>query len=277
MKKRVLLSSNYNPTYIQFVPLVCSVWKKWGYEVDLALVTNKDHKEWKWMEEYANIYPFDIRKDLDEGIWAKISRHFLTYLNPDDKVMLGDIDMIPLSKEYFDDLFDQLNGFPDSILLSGSDYNPRAHLPGVREKVPICYMVANGRVWRDIVNPQNTSIDEILNSWKGVNVYDKMEDITHKEFRSFSDESLYRRLLHTWNPEKDKMVFIKRGWTAGRANDRLDRSQWKIDYEKLKRGGYIDCHSLRPLAPHKSFLMPLIEYLGVNPELMDIGIEKSKI
>ena len=40
----VVISSNYNPLYFQFIPIVCTAWKSFGINPILTLVTDKPEK-----------------------------------------------------------------------------------------------------------------------------------------------------------------------------------------------------------------------------------------
>ena len=194
MKKRnVIVSSNYNPIYVQFVPLVCSIWRKWGYNIHLVLITDKDESEWVWLREYANVIHENTRSDIDEGIWSKVAR-ILHYVDFGDEItMLSDIDMIPLGKWYFDALFEEAEKNPTKMLLSSYDayisekqFNSKHNL----FKTPGCYMLTSSNTWNDIINPDKLERDQLLENWKPLNVYDNKESILkyHEQYRQDNKE-----------------------------------------------------------------------------------------
>ncbi len=273
--KNIILSSNYNPNYIEFLPLVATAWKKFGYNVILALVTDKDESEWEWMKDYAEIHRFNIRDDIDEGILTKIARMLVLFRLPSDqKYMTSDIDMLPLQQKYFDKLF-EINA-PFVV-----DNDPLSH-PKYANKIrpthptfPICYQIAAGTDWREIINPEDLDIDELIESWKGVGEYDEFEDINN-DYNDFSDESLMRRLIYKWSPDKSKIRFLQRGYeifTNAYTLHRLDRGDWYIYEDKLLRNEYIDSHLIRPLNDYKREIKPLVDYLKINRNVLYIANE----
>ena len=159
--KRVFLSCDDNPLYSQFWPITAAAWRKYGYEPLLSLVTDRDYEEWKWMEEFGEVDRYHLRPELPAGNWAKVARFFSYYKYSNDKGMVGDIDMLPLNKSYFDRLFEYDD---DKLLLSsfkayeGMPY--RGEYPYY--KFPGCYMVATGKIWEEIINPNKLSEDDTL-------------------------------------------------------------------------------------------------------------------
>lgn len=275
MKKNVLISSNYNPLYIQFVPLIATVWRKWGFNPILTLITNKDYNEWKWIEDYCEVRYWNVRKDISESVWSKLSR-IITYPLPiDEKQMVSDIDMIPLNKKYFENLFDYDE---NKLVLASSDSHKNAPIPegGPNHKFAGCYMVAKGKIWKEIINPKNLGYEELINSFKGIKKYDHKEDIQNSN--TFSEESLIRSLVYTWNPLKDKIIMLNRGWNQ-LANNRIDRAMndvlWKKSLTTLNQNKWIDCHSKRPINRYYDLLIPIVEYLNVDKKLLDEGIKRS--
>ncbi len=261
MVKYVYLSTNDDPLYVQFWPIVATVWRKWGYTPLLSLVTDKPREEWQWMEEYGEVFQYDPRPEIPAPNWAKVSRFFNYYRYP-EKGIGSDIDMIPLNKDYFDSLFEY-----DGFVIGAYDSYKGQTWAGEDpfRKFAGCYMVADGETWREIVNPQNLSEDELVKSFYDIREF--CEDGIYKEginFEEFSEESLIRVLLKRWGGDTVK---LKRpgGWNP-RAVRRIDRAQWEIDPQKLKEGYYLDCHSLRPLEDHINELEPIFKHLKINVE-----------
>ena len=274
----VVISSNYNPLYFQFIPIVCTAWKSFGINPILTLVTDKPEKDWKWIEEFAEIRHYPERNDLDPGIWSKLARFFSYYENLETKQMITDLDLLPLNKEYFHKLYEYKN----DILVITDDPFIEGHLRGrPYDEYPMlagCYQLATGKVWKEIMNPNNLSNDDLINSFKGVWRFRINEDIL-QPYNVFSEDELMRRLIYNWSPDKTKIEFLYRPTrTTGNPyySDRVDRGYWKIDYEVLSKNGYVDSHMLRPLSTYKDFIQPLVEYLGIDTKLIDLGIKKYK-
>lgn len=286
MKKNVLVSSNYNPLYIQYVPLVCSAWKKWGYNPILTLITDKPKEEWEWMKEYCEVRQIEPNRNYDEGIFSKVSR-FFSYYEEKGINMVSDIDMLPLNKKYFDDLFQLLinrNDYGYSIKNKFISASHDAYLNAVNSwagpieylKFPGAYMLASNDMWKDIINPNSLSKDDLLKSFENLNKFDNKESILN-HYNNFSEESLIRSLYYTFDNNSEHIVKIQRGWLAnGHAERRLDRDDWRFDINKLQRDEYIDSHLPRPLQNNQDKIKPLVDYLGLDEKLIEIGINITK-
>lgn len=276
--RNVVISSNYNPLYFQFIPIVSTAWKSFGINPILTLVTDKDESKWEWVKEFAEVRHYKERTDIDAGIWSKISRFFSYFEDLESKQMITDLDLIPLNKEFFLKLYEH----PEEKLIITDDPFKENKIRN-REYIEYpmlagCYQIATGKIWKEIMNPNNLSNDEMINSYKGVWRWRNKEDIL-QPYDNFSEDELMRRLIYNWSPDKSKIIFLYRPTqTFGNPyySDRIDRSHWKIDYDKLYSNSYIDCHSLRPLSTYKEQILPLIKYLGLDAELIELGIRKYK-
>jgi len=241
-------------------------------------VTNKPEKDWKWIEEFAEIRHYPERTDLDPGIWSKLARFFSYYENLKTKQMITDLDLLPLNKPYFLKLYD----YKDDILVITDDPFIEGHLRNrPYDEYPMiagCFQLARGDVWKEIMNPNNLSNDDLIESLKGVWRFRIQEDPL-QPYNVFSEDELMRRLIYNWSPDKLKIEFLYRPTrTIGNPYyaDRVDRGAWKIDYDKLNNGEYVDSHMLRPLSTYKEQITPLVKYLGLDLGLIDLGISKYK-
>lgn len=267
MNKNILLSYNENPKYLQYLPLVCSTWRSWGFSVNLTFITG-DPIGYSWVEKYADtVYYWDVRDDLDPVVWAKVAR-ILTYHLPNDEYeCVSDGDMLPLNKEYFHNLFTIRKEEEDMLHLFSADSHKDAPPPegGYYGKFAGCYMLAKGSTWKEIINPKDLSTENLLESWKGRRKWDHKEDITQPG-NIFSEESLMRRLVYDWSPKKKRIKRYNRGFVQGEyLHDRIDRSNWKID---LPLDYYIDSHLPRPLRGNEDKVLPLVDYLGLDTNLI---------
>jgi hypothetical protein len=279
--KYVLLSTNDNPLYIQFWPVVATAWRNFGVEPLLSLVTDRPYSEWSWMEEYGKVYNFSVRKEIPEKNWSTFCRFYLYYLNQDDISIVSDMDMIPMNKEYLLTLPKDFHN-TDQLLVKGYEcYLPYVNSwsgPISNPKFPGCYMIAKGSTWKDIINPNDLKFDDLANSLYNLNYFQNekpyAEALNHE---NFDEESLIRYFCWRWNPDNSKIIKEKRlSLDKPLVDDRLCRSRWFIDFEKLSNNRYVDCHCPRPLETHKEQLMPILDFLGIDRKLIDIGIEKSK-
>lgn len=264
---RILISSDDNPDYIQFLPIFSMACQKTiGIRPTLAYISEKPYSEWKWMVKYCqDILLFHHDKSVLTGRgMAFVARMLMRYRFGDEICMIGDIDLIPLNLDYFDHISTLIS--PDKFLSVGynvfkyGDGDPNSHIhdPSLR-KFPSCYTVATSKIWGEIINPLGLSDEDLVLTWKSIRTYDDKEAVDKD---NFCDESLMRLLLQKWNPSRDRVVAVDRKMINTRMMDRIDRSCWNIDVEKLKGKGYIDAHCPRPLSDHRDIML-LTDYLGI--------------
>lgn len=274
---RIFISCDDNPLYMQFLPVVSMAWDKiLGVKPTLAYVTDKPESEWKWINDYCKgVIRYPIDNNLPNGRCKTfVARLLMRNLFGDDICMVSDLDMLPLNAKSFTEI---LKGFNrDCLLVFGhnayefGDGDPKNKIfdPKLR-KFPSCYNIATSKVWGDIVNPNNINDDDLVKSWYNIEYYDYRESV-NKE--NFDDECLVRALIQKWNPNRDKIIGVDRRMErVGFMSDRLDRSKWRIDINKLKNGDYVDAHCPRPMNDYLPSVKVLTDYLGIELVILNGG------
>lgn len=265
---RVLISSDNNPYYIDFLPVVSLSWQKiLGIKPTLAYVTDQDRSIWKWMENYCqDIMPIPVDKKLPDGKCRSFAaRMIMRYKYPNDICMVSDLDMIPLASKPFENIMeeyknDRFVSFGYNVFEFGDgDPESNIHNPNLR-KFPSCYTVASGETWMEIINPLKLSDDDLIKSWYNIRYYDHKESVNRP---NFCDESLMRALIQGWDDTRNRVVGIDREMSGRIMVDRLDRNNWSIDFKKLSSGGYIDAHCPRPMSKYSDDVKLLTEYLDI--------------
>lgn len=264
---RILISADDNIDYIQFLPIFSMACQKIiGVKPTLAYIGNKSYNEWKWMETYCQDilhFKHDNNVLTNRGM-AFVARMLMRYKFGDDVCMIGDIDLIPLNFEYFTSISEMIQ--EDKFLSAGynvfqfGDGDPHStiHDPKLR-KFPSCYTIATSKVWKEIVNPMNLDDKDVIMTWKGLSVYDHKESVDKD---NFCDESLMRALIQKWNPTRDRVIGIDRKMINGKILDRIDRSSWRIDKNKLYKKEYVDAHCPRPLIMYNDIKI-LTDYIEI--------------
>lgn len=197
--KFIILSHDDNPMYSFFRPITEWCWRKIGWEP--ITLTPPKH--------------IGIRSATYSQLQRLWGWENIASFNPDAIVMLGDIDMIPLS--------DYWKPNPDEVTVYGHDLTGRGH-------VPICYVAANCNKWAEIIN--ESMGQAILNLPKIFS--DKWE-----EWWQVDQDYLTEKLKQYGY---DRIKFIDRGFESnGYPKGRYDRSDWNAI--KTDR---IDSHMMRP-------------------------------
>jgi hypothetical protein len=230
-----IVSSDSNPMYIDFWPVVRNLWNRLGIKPILALISDKN-----FITDNGDHIIHEIKSidGVNTGFQSQISRMYITKFYMNNVCITSDIDMFPLSKEYFSEV---VNDIPDDSLaiLSSDAYNT--------VRYPICYNVASGQTFDNILKIDTSFQDYCTKLLK----FDQGWD---------TDELYFGKCVSEFK-DKSKIFFLNRGWTNGIANGRIDRSRWSYNDSLLKSGLYIDSHSLRPYSIYKNEIQKIINIL----------------
>tara|TARA_R100001015_G_C4633452_1_gene198425 strand:+ start:3142 stop:3948 length:807 start_codon:yes stop_codon:yes gene_type:complete len=255
MFDKVIVSTNEDPRFIEFLPIVSAAWKKFFPECDLhvAYVTdrNEDDPLIEKMNLYANVHLFSPIEGIPTPNHAKVARHILASQFGDSVCMLEDIDTIPLQREYYEERTSHRK--KNTVLAVGAEVLRGTPHEG---KFPMSTITAEGHVFSNLLNPLNLSTEELIKSWKDLEIFDHKEAINNPP-NIFSDESLIRALIYKSKDigvtHVDRAVDIKKDW--------IDRSWWFVNTERLFSGEYIACNFLRPFHIYYDNIVDIIEYI----------------
>jgi hypothetical protein len=236
--KYIILSVNENVDYFAYVPLTCWAWRRIGWEPILFYHRENESDSLTLVEElvakYSSVETHFLKSipGYRSDTITQVSRLYGQCLNgnkqyrADDYIMLGDIDLIPLSDYWHPD--------NNRIIVYGHDLTNYTHYP-------MCYIGMNREKWNDVMGT----------TWPGdYNAFiqrdlDKIPNAKEQDFykRWFVDQDLItERLL----PYKDKITFVDRGkYANGYAFGRVDRGEWNVNQHN-----WIDSHLHRDLFKH---------------------------
>ena len=254
---RVVLSSNEDPKYLEFWPIVSRAWKQlFDVKASLAFLTNRDYDDpfISELEKHGEVVIFEPVADIPQPNLAKVLRHILASYYTEEICLINDMDLLPLQRGYIDFFFKFVS--EETLVTMGFDLYHGLE----KGKFPIGNMMAYGKTFHKIVNPHGLSYPHLVTSWIGLKVFDHKEDISrtvhHENPDCFSDESLFRALISKCEvPVLQFPISFERCET-------IDRSAWNYDPAKLNAGYYVESHLLRPYSQHKEKIQPLIDYLN---------------
>jgi hypothetical protein len=227
--KYAIHSSNSNQTYLDFWPIISEIWQT-KFNITPVLI---------YIEDIENIiipsdYGLVIRLKPIEGVsiisQTQIARIWATSLFPDDVSIISDIDMIPISKYYFIESIAEIEEI---------DYVHLHPFPKNYPNIPICYHVAMGKVFKDVLNI-DTEWELFL---KKVIDYGIKKIDEKKSTSWFIDEIYSTDKIFNYNG-KYKLNLKKRN--SGILDRRIDRSNWFYSNYLIYTEYYYDSHSIRP-------------------------------
>lgn len=237
---KVLLSCDENPYYYDFWPYARDIWKnRIGVEPRLVLIS--DTKNTENFDSDGILYVQKI-DSVPIHLQAQLARIYYTKYFPNEVCLISDIDMFPVSSDFFN----------VQKIESNCDENTFFHLnPETREfgQFPLCYYCGYGSLYEKL----------FLNlSWK-----EFLHEIVNKDFNTdrfrfklpphlqgkklwFSDEIF----LHTQIQEEGIRICINDELVGRR---RLDRENIiNFDILNLLNGSVVDIHLPRPADKYKS-------------------------
>jgi len=280
---KIILSSNEDPTYFEFWPIVSWAYKKMfpTVEVCLAFVTKRGENDPVVTDarKHGTVVLFRPIDDVPEGHQAKVARFILASQQVESDICyIDDIDLFPLKSDFITDKLvvyarheyfeNDFSGFNDVLLCVGGE------VYGFIGTYPISQMTARSYVWKQFINPNELLYDQLIRSWKDKAQFDDRENINiwpdmvgDRIDYYFSDERLLKRLLFE-NPVPK--LELQRGYsnylesTLDRHTVNKETDVWEFSHQKLKNGEYVNGHCPRPYSKYKDQFQPLIDYINEN-------------
>lgn len=161
----------------------------------------------------------------------------------DEVCIISDIDMLPLSRDYF---VNSIQEFSDDTFVVYRDhaYGKTAH------RFPMCYNAGKGSLYKSIFRLQSIAdIPQTIKKW------------VEKGLGWNTDELILTAYVRNWAAGLGKCAFL--GHTAMESR-RIDRSNWTYDKAKISSDYYIDAHMVRPLDQYYSQIKALVDDLGLT-------------
>lgn len=232
MKPLAIFSSDTNPDYCQFAPIVTEFWQACGFDTFYGLVGS---------EEFPKI------PNINSALQSQILRMYVTKLFPDRVILLTDIDMLPLDKEYF---LSKLPKEYDEISVYSSDAYILDNFPIAGIRYPICYLSSYGKTFASItLDDENETWENFVVRLNSLNLGWNTDELYISEKINLSP---YKKICHNRGFHKPNLV----GDKPGEKIKRLDRTYWNIGNLK-----YIDAHCPRPYLNYKESIDSLRSFI----------------
>ena len=184
----VIHGVNENPLYADFWDMVSEIWtQKFRVTPVLFKISDKDTDFYK--DRHGGLVKEVKRMDgMDTGFQSQIVRLFGCAYFPEHTCLISDIDMLPISRNYF---CGQAAPYPDdALIVYAADAYPHDR------RYPMCYTLARGRTFKEILDlPQN--------------FHDFANRLLEKKWEWYTDERYLFECVERWQGNK---VLLKRGW-----------------------------------------------------------------
>jgi len=236
---RVILSTNDNPLYIEFWPLIANAWNNMRVKPTLALIGDENIRI---DESLGDVIRFKPIPGIPTGFQAQVIRLLLPIYFEEEVCLISDIDMLPLNKEL---LLDVIADIPNDKFVV---YNNKLYdcLKNI-SIYPMCYNAAKGKTFKEVFkinDPQQ--IPQLIKLWynfsSNLNIDNSFQDKEWaKKIIWLTDERMLAEYLHSWNNYESRC--LKLDYTFDRL---IDRSNWQYDVNLAKNNFYREAHLPRP-------------------------------
>lgn len=257
---RIIIGVNDNHLYLQNWPLVAQLWARLFPEarITLGLLTDSlASLPVEYMNRFGEIAVFKPVPEIPIVSQSRIIRHYIATLPgcADEIIMLNDIDLLPLQREYYEEKLSQMQSETEMLAIGGDFY--RRYGKKCAGKFPMGYATASGRVWREVMNPENRDWPEFVRQFNSICVLDRKESVLVNDF---CDESLLRALLMRWG---GPVRHLPMGFVQD--DGRRSISRWKpFDIAMLERGEYVEAHHLLPMSGYMEIIRPICKKFKIE-------------
>ena len=233
----VIMSTDGNKLYDNFWEINKTIWSK-VIGVKPILVMVGDEEKIEYNEDSVIVYYKKV-EGVETSFQAQIARLYVTSLFLDNTLLTSDIDMIPLSKNFFIDFAKE--GKENQLLI----YTADAYGYHQQRRYPMCYNLAKGKTYKEILNLDCT-FQEFVIRLKNLEIVPLWD----------TDELYLGNCVYEFEKENsNRLVKKHRGFRDGYAVNRIDRDYWlksRYEFNKIPEQYYYDCHSLRPYHKNKN-------------------------
>jgi hypothetical protein len=243
--ERAILSSNDNPKYLDFWPYVAKAWRELiGIEPVLFFIGEAGKVE--KLSQHGQVIQVPVHPDWDIVNQAQSIRLWAGTKFPEENLIISDLDMLPISREYF---IDSVKKYPDNSLISYTsdvmNYGFYLRSP----QLPMCYLAGKGSTFNEILSiDTKTTWEDFMMQMKSANMgYGTDQKYFWKKFLPYRGS--------------DRYIGLNRGWIGGKiATKRLDKVNWPIEYNPFD---YYDAHMPLPLSDNREICVLLFKKLHI--------------
>ncbi len=246
-----LVACNENTKYLEFWPYVKRAW--WEIVGIPCVMVYVGQEVPEYLKDELSVLHFPPVEGWPTATQAQVIRLlYPAVLKCDGAVILSDMDMIPLQRDFFVNGFSQ---FKDDqfVSLRGIDENEK--------QIYMCYVGATPSTWSDLFRVRSIEdIRECMRQWASRVVADG----THGGQGWFTDQLILYNVIQGWLKTCSERIGLL-PWTE--QISRLDRGkheEWiQMNDElivKLKDKTYIDFHMppLRYCQPHLEYILSIL-------------------
>jgi len=236
----ILTAVNENVLYLDFIPIFIKTWKKLYPNVDVKIILIAKKIPEKYLDHKKNIILFEPIKNILTSFTSQFIR--LLYpciLDYKNGVMITDMDMLPMNRNYYTDNIKRFSNNRFIYL--------RENVCFEYKQMAMCYNVAIPNIWKEIFK---------INSLKDIK--DRIEIVFKNNIIkkghgnidwSIDQQILYKKVM-AWNNKTNNLICLKENTTGFKRLDRNNLIMNNIIRNNICRGLYSDYHCCRPMSKY---------------------------
>ena len=240
----VVVASDMNPLYSDFIPIFCKAWKAIFPDIVLHVILISD-KIPDHLEQYReHIVLFPPLKGIKNGFIAQFIRLLYPAICKGAKggILTTDIDMIPLYDEYYTKY---IEGIEDNRFI----VYRKPFVWQNKQQYPICYNVAHSETWGEIfkISSKEDIVERLKIEYAKISYHGNPGAAGW-----FTDQAVLHDELMSWYSKRPHIIILGDGMTKFQRLDRIFKPKMipKL-VEHISSHFYCDYHMLRPYKDHK--------------------------
>ena len=245
--KCVLTATNDNELYSDFIPIFIESYKKLMPEVLVRIIFVGEKIPEKYNKYSDNLILFTQPSWISSAFVSQYIRLlYPAILKIDGGIMITDIDMIPMNRDYY---IDSISDVDDSMFFC---YRDVMHLDCCQ--IPMCYNIATADTWSKVFHIKNLEdIEQRLN----IVDYKINYEERHGGLGWSTDQEHLFLSINKYENENNKKIFIYKTDAETKFNrlcrdDGVSRSLPQNVLDNIKNHKYTDYHLNRPMSEYDS-------------------------
>lgn len=240
----LIYSSNRNPVYARFSILQEEACRHLGLK---TFFCQSGAETWSLREDGADLPPIEGVPDV---FISQVARYILPAFFPEREFLVGDIDMLILSRKHAQRVSSRIRSHDGLLLIDSDTYHNLL-------RYPCCYYGGKGKVFAEVLGLKDPS-------WEG-DVVPLIRDIWGRGDGWTGDEYYFSEAAQLASKRVSVAHFNERVSTPfgrrGKLKGRINRSDWRFNRLGLFTESYIDAHCVRPIEENIDRLRHVFNYL----------------
>ena len=244
----VLTAVNTNKLYLESIPIFIKSWNILYPDVDVKIILIADSCPDEYLTYKDSVILFKPINDISSAFISQYIRLlYPAILNYDEGILITDIDIIPMNKDYFTNNITKL---ATNKFIYYGDLNVDDN------QFAMCYNIATNKTWKNIfgINTLKEINDKLINVYNNISYTNEPGQAGW-----FTDQLDLYKYVTKWNDKTNNFIKL-----SNPEYIRLDRHTFHLSetiINNITKGNYRDYHIYRPYSQYKEINDKILELL----------------